>query len=842
MSDTPERLRRLRELFDAVMDLPPADRDSYLDQVTASDPLLRREVEALITSSDMTDVRLESPMGARAFPPPDAAPLVGQRLGAYDVVRLVGMGGMGAVYEAVRADDQYRKRVAIKIVQRGLDSDLTLARFRRERQILASLEHPNIATLLDGGVTPDGRPFLVMEFVEGDPITTWCDARARSIRERVALFRQVCGAVQHAHKNLVVHRDLKPGNILVTDDGTAKLLDFGIAKLLGDEGDDDAMPLTRGGARAFTPEYASPEQIRGLQLSTASDVYSLGVVFFELLVGRRPHLFTSHAVIDIEQVVLTAAVPRPSAVVTDDAAARRGERTADRLRRRLRGELDQIALMALRPEPTLRYASVDAFDDDLRRHLTSLPIAAQRGWAGYRLRKFAQRNLAAVTASVLVLLALIGGVISTTAQARRARAAQLKSDRVSGFLAELLASVRPERGGRDVPVSEVLDGAAKRIETELAGEPAVRAELESVIGGSYQSLGRYDDAKRHLDTALALRRRVDGARSNSAVIGLNNVAGLFLARGELDKADTMFREALALKRGTSSKPDTLLASVLDNLGSVAHGRGQDLEGETFHRQALAIRRDISGPRNDMVAFSLNNVAVSLGDQNKWAAAESLHRQAIAILEANHPTPHPLVADAMNALATALDLQGKNAAAESAYVETVTMRRKLLGPEHPDYAFTVFNYAMFEFDQKRYAHAMELASEVLSLRGKSLPESHPSVAAALQTVGRCLDQLGDTPGGARALTESLELRKRYLPAGSWLIASSEGVLGEHYVLTKEYRRAEQLLLHTDEVLRGVMGADSPRTQTNVKRIVALYDAWGQPEKSAAFKAKLVAKSP
>ena len=363
---------------------------------------------------------------------------------------MIGMGGMGAVYEGVRAD-QYRKRVAIKLVQGGLDSELTLARFRRERQILANLEHPNVATLLDGGVTPDGRPFLVMEYVEGEPITTWCDGRRLSVDARLALFRQVCDAVQYAHKNLVVHGDIKPGNILVTADGTAKLLDFGIAKLVGAGTGDDALPLTRGDTRPFTPEYASPEQIRGDPLSTASDVYSLGAVLFELLTGRRPHVVTSRALVDIMRAVLEVPVPRPSSVVTAGAAAQRGERRAGRLRRRLQGELDNIALMALRPEPERRYASAGALSEDVRRELTGLPVEAHGDWAGYRLRKFAGRNRTAVAASILVIVALIGGVIATADQAHRARAAQMRAERVNGFLRTLLSSVRPATGGRDVP-------------------------------------------------------------------------------------------------------------------------------------------------------------------------------------------------------------------------------------------------------------------------------------------------------------------------------------------------------------------------------------------------------
>ena len=274
MPSAPERLRRVRELFDAAMDRPQGDRTAFLASATAWDVPTRQEVQDLVAAAEEPGTTFGSAL-AGGVPQAElhADGLVGKRLGPYEVVRVIGMGGMGAVYEGVRAD-QYRKRVAIKLVQGGVDSELTLARFRRERQILANLEHPNVATLLDGGVTPDGRPFLVMEYVEGEAITTWCDARRLSVDARLALFRQVCEAAQYGHKNLVVHGDIKPGNILVTADGTAKLLDFGIAKLVGSGAGDDQLPLTRGDTRPFTPEYASPEQIRGESLSTASDVYS----------------------------------------------------------------------------------------------------------------------------------------------------------------------------------------------------------------------------------------------------------------------------------------------------------------------------------------------------------------------------------------------------------------------------------------------------------------------------------------------------------------------------------------------------------------------------------------
>jgi tRNA A-37 threonylcarbamoyl transferase component Bud32/tetratricopeptide (TPR) repeat protein len=837
MPSAPERLRRVRELFDAVMDRPPDERTAFLASAAAWDIPTRREVQELVAAADQTGSVFAAALGSGTrHAEAQADGLVGKRLGPYEVVRVIGMGGMGAVYEGVRAD-QYRKRVAIKLVQGGLDSELTIARFRRERQILANLEHPNVATLLDGGVTPDGRPFLVMEYVEGDPITAWCDARRLSVSARLALFRQVCDAVQYAHKNLVVHGDIKPGNILVTADGTAKLLDFGIAKLLGTDAGDDALPLTRGDARPFTPEYASPEQIRGDALSTASDVYSLGAVLFELLAGRRPHVVTSRALVDIMRAVLEVPVPRPSSVVTADAAERRGERSAGRLRRQLQGELDNIALMALRSEPERRYASAGALSEDVRRELTGLPVEAHGDWAGYRLRKFVARNRTGVAASLLVVVALIGGVITTADQARRARAAQMRAERVNGFLRTLLSSVRPATGGRDVPVSDVLDSAGRRADIELASQPDVHAVLETVIGQSYLSLGRYADAEQHLRAALELHREVSGPRSEAVVLALRDLGSAAIYEDQMDRADSLFQQGLSIEQSISSTPDTILASLIDNLGSVAHGKGDFAAAERLHRQSLAIQTKLLGPNADIVAATMASVAVSLGEQNRMTESDSMLRHAVAILKHNHPEPNVLVANVLDPLATELDMEGKTAAADSAYVEVLDLRRQLLGPEHPDYTLTLMNYSFFVYDRGRYQEAADMSRQILALRGRVLPESHLAIASALQTLGRCLDKQSDTAGARRALEESLRLRRKY-NAGSWIVASADGVLADHDVSVKQYAKAETLLDDANTILTSAVPPTHPKMQINYQRYAALYDAWGQPAKAAAYRAKLV----
>ena len=834
MAPATDHLRRVRELFDEVMDQPAGERDHYLANAPGWDPAVRREVASLLASADSADELLEPSSANIRNRSDEGAAEVGRRFGPYEVVRLIGTGGMGAVYEGVRADDQYRKRVAIKLVQSGLDSDQTLSRFRRERQILASLEHPHIATLLDGGAAPDGRPFLVMEYVEGAPITTWCNDRAVPVERRIELFRQVCEAVQHAHKNLVVHRDLKPGNILVTDDGSVKLLDFGIAKLLRVDETDATMPATRGEARSFTPEYASPEQILGGVLTTGSDVYSLGVILFELLAGRRPYVPATRALRDIEHAVLEEAVPRPSAVVTDEAARRTGERSAERLRRHLHGELDNIVLRAMRKEPERRYPSVEALSEDLRRHLAGLPVEAQSDWAGYRLQKFVRRNVGAVAASALVLCALVGGVIATSAQAHRARVAQAQSDQVNSFLRTLLSSVQPEIGRRDVQVSEVLDSAARRLDREPIDQPEVRADLESVIGESYSGLGRFDDAQKHLTAGLKLREQTG---SRDVVTSMSDLGQLFMAKGVFDSAEQVFQRALTVDRTFSRAPDSSYASLLTNLASLAHNQGKPKDAERLHRESLAIRRKVLKPNDDLIAMSINDVAVAVGEQGRLAEAEALHREALQRMRATHPEPSVQVASILNALATILDWQGKAAEAESTYHETLALRRQLLGAQHPDYTFTLFNYAMMIFEQKRYREAAEYSRQILALRGGALPESHPSIAAALQTLGRCLDHLGDSRGGEQALLESLALRKKYVGPKTWLVASSEGMLGEHYTFLKEYPQAERTLLQAQALFAETVGETNARAQANVRRLVTLYTAWGKPAKAAEFSAKL-----
>ncbi len=440
-----------------------------------------------------------------------------QQVGPYRLIREIGRGGMGTVYLAMRSDDVFQKRVAIKILKRGTDTDAIVQRFRNERQILASLEHPNIASLLDGGTTADGLPYFAMEYVEGQNILDYCELGQLDTTARIELFRKVCGAVQYAHQNLIIHRDIKPANVLVSSDGTPKLLDFGIAKLLNPELGGDAFAQTLAGPQLMTPEYASPEQVRGEPVTTATDIYSLGVLLYELLTGRRPYQLTSRVPSEIARVVCNSVPVRPSTVVTqgpaeegvggsagtglapmsDNIATRGRARTSEieRLRKRLSGDLDNIVLKALSKEAPRRYASVDQFAEDLRRHLAGLPVSARKDTLSYRAGKFLQRNRAAVAAGALILVALIAGIIGTTWQAQVARRERVRAEQrfddvrrlANTSLFELHDAIRDLPGS--TPARQLLVTNGLQYLDKLARDAGDRPDLQRELAGAYVKVG-----------------------------------------------------------------------------------------------------------------------------------------------------------------------------------------------------------------------------------------------------------------------------------------------------------------------------------------------------------------
>jgi serine/threonine protein kinase len=508
---TPERWQKLEEIFQTAAGLPNHERQAFLSKACEGDHELLGEAESLIAHTEGSDPASAVRDVAGRMAKEQADRYVGGRIGAYRVTGVIGSGGMGVVYAAVRDDQQYTKQVAIKLVKRGMDTDLLLERFRTERQILATLEHPQIARLLDGGATEDGRPYLVMEHVDGLPILDHCEQRNLSLLERLDLFRSVCDAVEYAHRNLVVHRDIKPGNILVIKEGLPKLLDFGVAKLLTPAPSGEQGTLTSLGMRMLTPDYASPEQIRGERVTTATDVYSLGAVLYELLTGVRPHRLSDCTPERMNQAICGAEIERPSAAVMRNE--RLGERMRRQTARQLSGDLDNIVLMALRKEPERRYASVEQFSQDLKRHVEGKPVSARPDTLRYRAGKFVRRNKLAVAAGVVAAVSLVVGAAATAWQGRRAEQRFQQVRKLANvFLFDLHDRLQNLAGATEVRQFVVRTGLdhLAGLEREAGGDPELMRELAL----AYRKAGDVQGIRSRATWEIArARARATGSRS-----------------------------------------------------------------------------------------------------------------------------------------------------------------------------------------------------------------------------------------------------------------------------------------------------------------------------------------
>lgn len=664
---TPERWQQIEELFRTVVHRPPHERDAHLTQICNGDEELRQEVLALL-AKDTTDDVLRHPIANAVWSLAyeTTSDLTNTRIGSYRLTRLLGHGGMGAVYEAVRDDDQFQQQVALKLIKRGMDTAFVRERFLRERQILASLDHPYIARLMDGGTTPDGQPYFVMEFVAGVPITEYCQQADLTLEEKLKLFRHVCSAVQHAHQKLVVHRDLKPGNILVTKEGTPKLLDFGIAKLLAaDTG--EAVTRTETALRLMTPDYASPEQVRGGTITTVTDVYALGVILYELLTKRRPHQFETYSPVAIERAICDTEAPRPSNAAREQAGA------SIKLARQLEGDLDNIVLMALRKEPERRYQSVEQLSEDLRRYLAGLPVLARTDTFYYRASKFVRRHRLAVLATGLVLISLLGGILATTLAARRARAERERASEERARAERRFAQVRAlantflfdfhdkiENVPGTIEAREMVVKTALNYLDSLAAEAAGDAQLSWELAVAYHkvgdvqgdpwaaNIGRPQEAIQSYRKGVALAQQLsDSGRNDLPVLrqlakGYFKLGALQAQNGDQTSAQQTLHRALPfaeqLERQTHDLEDIrLLQNCHARLGDTALDTGDPVSALASYRRELRLgeRRVVEFPSDrsqlglGQTHLRIGEAMISLGD---LPGAREAFRQGLSLID------------------------------------------------------------------------------------------------------------------------------------------------------------------------------------------------------------------
>ena len=701
-----------------------------------------------------------------------------ERVGHYRLIQRIGEGGMGAVYLAVRDDDQYRKRAAVKLLRKGMETEELLGRFRRERQILASLDHDNIARLLDGGATEDGLPYLVMEYVEGQPVDQYCDTHRLSIRERLELFRAVCSAVHFAHQNLVVHRDLKPSNILVTPKGIPKLLDFGIAKLLNPDLSSPAIVATQVEQRVMTPQYASPEQIRGEPVTTAADVYSLGVLLYELLTGHRPYRLATRSLTEIARAVCELEPTRPSTVVQQEEEAPEGHGSArwltpasvsetregspERLRRRLAGDLDTIVLMAMRKEPQRRYASAEQLSEDIRRHLEGRPVVARKDTLGYRAERFVARNRAGVAAAALVVLALLGGIAATAWQARAARAERARAERALGdvrrlanaFIFDFHDAIEKLPGAtpaREMVVKRALE-YLDRLAQDAPGDPALQLELAAAyarVGGiqwyrAWAHLGQTQGALESQRKALAIREAVVGAdpanpAAREALAASHHLVGDVLeGMGKLEEALGHHRRSLALREellATDPRNVALrknLAITHDRIGDILVSRGDRAGALESYRKMQEITESLAGERpvdldaRYWVGVSYENLGRLRAADGDAAGALELYRRQLEIFRGivrSEPANAQVRRDlgvAYHSVGGRLGARGDWEGALASYRQALALREELAAADpanqgaRQDLSYTLDNVAAALVALGRTAEARGYAGRSLEL--------------------------------------------------------------------------------------------------------------------------------
>ena len=775
----PERWDEIKNKLHVALQLQPAQRNAYLHDLGTVDPELRREVESLIASHEEAGTAFLNASATRAILEPEdrsaPAALTGKRIGAYQIVEQIGTGGMGEVYRAFRSDDEYQKQVAIKLVRAGQDSGFVVSRFKNERQILASLDHPNIARLFDGGTTEDGVPYFVMELIEGEPIDDYCNQRKLSIADRLKLFSQVCSAVQYAHQRLIIHRDIKPGNILVTSEGVAKLLDFGIAKILDTETMGGRVEATLTIFRVMTPGYASPEQIKGEAFTTASDVYSLGVVLYELLTGRHPYRRADNTPQEVAHAACETEPEKPSSAarrtgtVRDSDTPGSGPVTAafgdsvEKLSKKLRGDLDNIILMALRKEPQRRYASVEQFSEDIRRHLNHEAVLAVPASLGYRMRKFARRYRGTLAAACALALVLVVAALVIIRQGIRVNREAAVADAVNEFLQnDLLAQAgsSAQSGPNTNPdphleVRTALDRAAGRIEGKFTKQPEVEASIRDTIGWTYVDLGLYAEAQKQLERALELRRRVLGEEDARTLESLARLGRAVYQQGRYAEAEALESQALEAQRRVlgPEHPDTLKS--MNSLANTYYDEGKYAQDEALLSQTLEIRRRVLGPEHPDTLQSMLDLALLYLNEGKYAQAEALDTQTLEIRKRVLGPEHPETLDSMHILAYVYNDEAKYTQSEALNAQVLEIRKRVLGPEHPDTLDSMNDLAADYVAQGKYAQAEGLYTQTLEIRKRVLGPEHPKTAEILYSLACVAALRGDKDRAIVLMSQSVD---------------------------------------------------------------------------------------
>jgi serine/threonine protein kinase/Flp pilus assembly protein TadD len=889
---TPERWARLQEAFHRLVDCPESERRAMLASVCGDDAELRGELEEMLANDMGSEERLREAIGGAVAHVVEGQRnrFIGTLLGAYRITDVLGHGGMGTVYLAKRADQQYEQKVAIKLVEQMAVHPQLRTRLRAERQILANLDHPDIARLIDGGETAEGVPYLIIEYIGGKPIDEYCDLHRLGVRERLQLLERVCAAVDYAHRNLIVHRDLKPGNILVTADGHPKLLDFGIAKLLHPDPATQAVAVTRMQDRLLTPEHAAPEQVLGRTITIAADVYALGVLLYQLLCGRSPYALHDSTALGLERAICIEDPPRPSSLFRSGragalveaggfdapAVAAKRSATVEKMRRQLSGDIDEIILKAMRKEPRERYETAAQLAEDIRRHLQGQPVVARQGSRRYRALKFIRRNAMSMSLVATIFLALTTFAIMTWMQKVRlgeqikiAEEQRSTAQQVSAFLVDIFGAADPFNAqGRKTTAEELLERGAANIQKNLNEQPEVRAQMLESIGFAFQRRNQFDRAIPLLEQALTIRRQTEQPAGERVATSLFNLADALRGTGNYASADGYYRQALALSKEVFGERDQRVALVMVSMARLEQVQDRPETAEKLLNHAIDIYREQLGSDHKEVGIAYADLASIMLWKDDLARAEEYERKALEILQARVARTDPDYANALGALGLVLVKRGKLDEAEKPLTESLDLHRTIFGSDHPrlagvlsslgmlydkrgDYqkaieqaeaalaisrraygerhyltGYYLDSLANLEFKAKRTAAALSNVRTAIDIFRESMSTDHVYVASSEHLLGEILLARGDAQGAIGPLRHAIAVNTTAYGATSWRTARSQSTLGAALARAGEFDEAEDLLVGSHRILLKELGAEDPLTRAAHERVVDFLGARGR----------------
>jgi serine/threonine protein kinase/tetratricopeptide (TPR) repeat protein len=855
------RVTRLLDLFEAMLECPDERRVTFLERECGEDRELRREVEELLVEHLRPDGLLDRQVDVADPDGPDEN-LTGRSIGPYRVLDLLGEGGMGLVYRAEQ-EAPVRRLVALKLLRSGLDTRSVVRRFEAERQVLALMDHPGVARIYDAGVSSEGQPYFVMELFEGTPLTSFCDAHELSISLRLELLLQVADAVQHAHRRGIIHRDLKPSNVLVRHvDGRAiaKVIDFGIAKATHLAVDPAGAPETARGLLVGTPEYMSPEQISSSpDIDTRTDVYSMGTLLYELLVGVLPQ--ESYGSV-FQKLHRERDPPTPSARLRGmgaqaQAIARRRRVDPAQLRRRLSGELEWIVAKAIAYDRDERYGSVAELADDLRRHITDLPVTAGPPSVVYRARKFTRRHRAAVVAGGIAVIAVLLGVAGVIWSALAAHQAQAQteialerarheaqtSQTVSNLLFETLSAADPEQSyaspdeARELKVVDVLARAGEQAGVRFGERPLLEATLRGLVGRTLLRLHQYDAAELNLHKALELRREHLGEDAPATLEVRHDLATAAADRGGYAAAESLHRAVLQDRKRVLGGDNVDALTSMTSLGGVLIQLGQMEEASRLYREALERGTRVLGEEHVIVTEALTGIAYLANQSGDSKSAAESYARIVAIRRRVQGPDHPATLAALNNLAAARMAAGQPEEAEALYRDVLERHQRVFGPRDARTLNAESNLGATLWRTGKLGEAAELFRAIVATNAIVLGSAHPQTLVSINNLGRMLTDQGQLREAEEIYVDLIPRAEAVLPAGHVNLALYRGSYGLLMLRLNRYAEAEAQILAALSGLEEALGPGHPRVRSQLERLVALYEVWGKGDRAAIYRERL-----